>query len=39
MSGYLYLEKPTGMRLDLVPLEAQGITDIILNEPEAYLGN
>lgn len=37
MSGHLYPEKPTGTRLDFAPLEAQGITDIILNEPEAYL--
>lgn len=37
MSGHLYPEKPTGTRLDLVPLEAQGITDLILNEPEVYL--
>ncbi len=38
MSGHLYPEKPTGTKLDFAPLEAQGITDIILNEPEAYLG-
>ena len=37
MSGHLYPEKPTGTQLDLAPLEAQGITDIILNEPERYL--
>ena len=37
MSGHLYPEKPTGGKLDFAPLEAQGITDIILNEPEAYL--
>ena len=37
MSGHLYPEKPTGGRLDFTQLEAQGITDIILNEPEAYL--
>jgi len=37
MSGHLYPEKPTGGRLDFAALEAQGITDIILNEPEAYL--
>lgn len=36
MSGHLYPEKPTGARLDFAPLEAQGITDIILNEPEVY---
>ena len=39
MSGHLYPEKPTGTKLDFAPLEAQGITDIILNEPEVYLGN
>ncbi|MDE7477367.1 MAG: hypothetical protein K2M91_05355 [Lachnospiraceae bacterium] len=37
MSGHLYPEKPTGARLDFAPLEAQGITDIILNEPEVYI--
>lgn len=37
MSGHLYPEKPTGTRLDFKPLEEQGITDIILNEPEVYL--
>jgi len=37
MSGHLYPEKPTGTRLDFVPLEAQGITDLILNEPEVYI--
>lgn len=37
MSGHLYPEKPTGTRLDFSRLEAQGITDIILNEPERYL--
>lgn len=37
MSGHLYPEKPTGGRLDFTQLESQGITDIILNEPEAYL--
>lgn len=36
MSGHLYPEKPTGTKLDLATLEKQGITDIILNEPEAY---
>ena len=36
MSGHLYPEKPTGTKLDFAPLEAQGITDLILNEPEAY---
>lgn len=39
MTGHLYPEKPTGTKLDLVHLEAQGITDIILNEPEVYLDN
>lgn len=37
MSGHLYPEKPTGTKLDFGSLEAQGITDIILNEPEVYL--
>lgn len=37
LSGHLYPEKPTGTKLDFVPLEAQGITDIILNEPEVYI--
>ena len=37
MSGHLYPEKPTGKRLNLQELEEQGITDIILNEPEVYL--
>ena len=36
MSGNLYPEKPTGGKLDLAALERQGITDIILNEPEVY---
>ena len=36
-SGHLYPEPPTGGRLDLQALAAQGITDLILNEPEAYL--
>ena len=39
MPGHLYPEKPTGTRLDFAPLEAQGITDIIMNEPEVYLDN
>ena len=39
MSGHLFPEKSTGTRLDLVPLEMQGITDIILNEPEVYWDN
>ena len=34
---HLYPEKPTGNRLDLKALEAQGITDVFLNEPEVYL--
>ncbi|MCH1948741.1 hypothetical protein MCJ35_05965 [Enterocloster sp. OA13] len=38
MSGHLYPERPTGTRLDLMRLEAQGITDVFLNEPEEYLG-
>lgn len=37
MSGHLYPEKPTGARLDFASLESQGITDIILNEPEVYI--
>ncbi|MCM1174228.1 MAG: hypothetical protein NC341_04165 [Blautia sp.] len=37
MSGHLYPEKPTGVRLDFEPLEKAGITDIILNEPEKYI--
>lgn len=37
MSGHLYPEKPTGTRLDMASLEKLGITDIILNEPEAYI--
>lgn len=36
MSGHLYPEKSTGARLDLKAFEAQGITDLILNEPEVY---
>jgi len=35
--GHLYPEKPTGTRLDLDALEGQCITDVFLNEPEAYL--
>lgn len=34
--GRLYPEKPTGNRLDLAALERKGITDVFLNEPEAY---
>lgn len=37
LSGHLYPEKPTGNRLNIAALEQMGITDIILNEPEAYL--
>lgn len=36
LSGHLFPEKPTGTRLDLAVLRKQGITDVILNEPEAY---
>ena len=36
-SGHLYPEKPNGNRLDLAALEAKGITDVFLNEPEVYL--
>ena len=37
LSGHLYPEDPTGIRLDLEMLRQQGITDVILNEPEEYL--
>lgn len=37
MGGHLYPEKPTGTKLDMDALERQGITDVILNEPEYYL--
>ena len=37
LSGHLYPEKPTGGRLDIKSLEDRGITDLFLNEPEAYL--
>lgn len=37
-TGHLYPEKPTGTKLDLGALENKGITDVFLNEPEAYLG-
>lgn len=37
LTGHLYPEKPTGSRLDLAALERQGITDVILNEPEVYV--
>lgn len=36
-SGHLYPEKPSGGRLDLEKLRKQGITDVIINEPEEYL--
>lgn len=36
-SGHLYPEKPTGSKLDLKSLEVKGITDVFLNEPEAYM--
>lgn len=36
-AGHLYPDKPTGTRLDLRALEKKGITDVIINEPEAYL--
>ena len=39
LSGHLYPEKPTGTKLDLTVLEEQGITDVILNEPEVYVIN
>lgn len=37
LSGHLYPAKPTGTKLDLEILRRQGITDVILNEPEEYL--
>lgn len=37
LSGHLYPERPTGTKLDLSIFEKQGITDMILNEPEAYV--
>lgn len=37
--GHLYPEPPTGTRLNIGRLEDKGITDIFLNEPEAYLIN
>lgn len=36
-TGHLYPEKATGKKLDLNRLEQRGITDVFLNEPEAYL--
>lgn len=35
--GHLFPERPTGTKLDLSALEAKGITDVMLNEPEVYL--
>ena len=35
--GHLYPEKPTGRKMDIKALEEKGVTDIFLNEPEAYL--
>jgi len=35
-SGHLFPEKPTGNRLDFALLEAHGITDVMINEPEMY---
>lgn len=35
--GHLYPSKPTGGRMDLEKLEAAGVTDVFLNEPERYL--
>ncbi len=37
MTGHLFPEKSTGTILDLEALKKTGITDLILNEPEAYL--
>ena len=37
LTGHLYPEKPTGTKLDLEELSRQGITDVIINEPEIYL--
>lgn len=36
LSGHLHTERSTGTMLDLAALEWQGITDVILNEPERY---
>lgn len=36
-TGHLFPEKPTGTKLDIASLEAKGITDIFINEPEIYL--
>jgi len=38
LSGHLYPEKPTEKKLECNMLEKQGITDVILNEPERYVG-
>lgn len=35
--GHLYPEKPTDGRMNLGALEAAGVTDVFLNEPEKYL--
>lgn len=35
--GHLYPEPPTGGIMDLAALEAAGVTDVFLNEPEGYL--
>lgn len=37
LSGHLYPEKPTGGRLNFAEIEKIGVTDLIINEPEAYL--
>lgn len=37
LTGHLYPELPTGTKLDLAQYEELGITDMFLNEPEAYL--
>jgi glycerophosphoryl diester phosphodiesterase len=37
MTGHLFPEKSTGTILDMESLKKTGITDLILNEPEAYL--
>ena len=35
--GHLYPERPSGGRMDLTKLEAAGVTDVFLNEPEKYI--
>ena len=35
--GHLFPSKPTGGRMDFEKLESMGVTDVFLNEPEAYL--